>query len=151
MAAPGAPRQADLRRSISSSYYALFHFVVSALADEFIGFNARRTARYALVYRSLDHRPLRDICLEVIKPTPSRRFLQITPSGGFATGLQAFAAVVAELQQRRHDADYDPQQRFFVADAQHAHREASAAISRFHGVDDDQRKLFLTLLLCPPR
>src|SRR4051794_12882066 len=33
----GAPRQVDLRRAISNSYYALFHAVSMAGADQFIG------------------------------------------------------------------------------------------------------------------
>jgi len=50
MAAPrgGAPRQADLRRAISSAYYAVFHAIMAEAADDFVGSTHRHTPRYAL-------------------------------------------------------------------------------------------------------
>jgi hypothetical protein len=35
--AGGAPRQADLRRAVSSVYYGLFHAILTAAADLFVG------------------------------------------------------------------------------------------------------------------
>jgi hypothetical protein len=50
---PAADRQADFRRAISAAYYGLFHAVLSAAADLFIGAGNRSTGRYELVYRVL--------------------------------------------------------------------------------------------------
>jgi hypothetical protein len=63
----GPPRQVDLRRAISSSYYGLFHACLVAAADEFVGVTQRATSRYALVYRSIDHKTLREVCNEAKK------------------------------------------------------------------------------------
>jgi hypothetical protein len=51
--------QADLRRAISTAYYVVFHFCLSAAADMVCGIASRSTARYSLVYRSVDHKTLK--------------------------------------------------------------------------------------------
>jgi hypothetical protein len=46
--------QADLRRAISAAYYGLFHFALTEAADMVVGKEHRSSARYSLVYRSID-------------------------------------------------------------------------------------------------
>jgi hypothetical protein len=101
----GAPRQADLRRAISTAYYGLFHAALTALADEFVGITNRNTDRYTLAYRSVEHRVLRDLCEGIRKATPRVRYSRHIPAGGFCSGIAAFASAIIELQERRHDAD----------------------------------------------
>ena len=88
---PGFSRQADLRRAISNAYYALFHFVMRAVADEFVGARQRRSARYALVYRSIDHRALRDLSVEARKRQASQRYAAYVPKVGFEATLAEFS------------------------------------------------------------
>jgi hypothetical protein len=86
----GPPRQVDLRRAISAAYYGVFHFCLTAAADEFVGVTQRATSRYALVYRSIDHKTFRDLCLEAKKPTPPAKFAPYVPTGGFGPNIQSF-------------------------------------------------------------
>jgi hypothetical protein len=137
----------DLRRAISSAYYGLFHFTLTSLADEFVGVTERATSRYVLVYRSIDHRTLREVCSEVQKPNPPQRYAPYFPSNGFGPNIQAFATVAVELQE----ADYNPQPRFRTSDAKLAIATARSAVRRFQRAHVERRKAFLTLLLCPPR
>ncbi len=136
---------------MSAAYYAVFHFTLTCLADEFVGVPQRPSRRYALVYRSLDHKTLRDLCLEVQKPAPSRRFAPYMPSGGFGPEMISFSAGAAELQEIRNRADYDPGPRFGSLDARTAIATARRAVGYFKQAAQDDRRLFLTLLLCPPR
>jgi uncharacterized protein (UPF0332 family) len=147
----GAPRQVDLRRAISAAYYGVFHFALTALADEFVGKTQRTSSRYTLVYRSVDHRALKDLCNEAKKPTLPARYLAYLPEGGFGPNIQAFAAAVADLQEKRHAADYNPQPRFTINEARIAIRLAKSAVRRFQRAKQERRKAFLTLLICPPR
>jgi len=147
----GAPRQANLRRAISSAYYGLFHFALTAASDEFVGVSLRTTGRYALVYRSISHTWLAELCKEVKKPTLSKTYDPYAPSGGFGLDLKAFGTAVVALQERRHSADYDPLARCHALDARFDVSTARAAISRFNQADVEQRKSFLTLLVCQPR
>lgn len=147
----GPVRQVDLRRAISSSYYALFHFVLTAAADEFIGATFRTSSRYRLVYRSVDHRVLKVLCEEVKKANPGGRLGRYFPVGGFDPKLVTFARIALDLQERRHGADYDPGLRFGAAATRLEIDAAERAIAEFAQAPGDHRKIFLTLLLCPPR
>lgn len=57
----GRPRQADLRRAVSTTYYALFHALSRCCADILAGSTPahRRQRGWQLVYRSLEHGPAR--------------------------------------------------------------------------------------------
>ncbi len=102
----GRPRQVDLRRAVSAAYYAVFHFVATAAANEVVRAADRATKRYALVYRSLDHRRLREICEEARKQTLPLRYAEFAPPGGFGRNIQAFSIATIDLQKGRHAADY---------------------------------------------
>jgi len=147
----GAPRQVDLRRAISGAYYGVFHFALTALADEFVGKTKRASSRYALVYRSVDHRIFRDLCSEAKKPTPAARYAPYLPKHGFGPHIQAFAAAAKDLQEWRHAADYDPQSNFTTYEARLAIASAESAVMRFRRETQERRRLFLTLFICPPR
>lgn len=145
------PRQVDLRRAISAAYYAVFHDVLAAAADEFVGPAERGTPRYTLAYRSIDHRVLSRLCAEVKKSKPSAQYQGYAPATGFTREARSFAGYIVELQEKRHSADYDPSARFTMADGHFAIAIARRAIERFAGLDPEERQIFLTLLLFPPR
>jgi hypothetical protein len=147
----GAPSQVDLRRAISAAYYGVFHFCLGAAADEFIGVGQRATSRYALVYRSIDHRALKDVCSEAKKQAPPAKYAPYFPAGGFDPNIQAFSTAAIELQEKRHMADYNPLTKFRTSDAKVAVGTARSAVGRFQGANIEHRKAFLTLLICPPR
>jgi hypothetical protein len=147
----GPPRQVDVRRAISAAYYATFHATITAAADQFIGVTNRDTSRYGLVYRSVGHAWLRDLCKEVQKPTLSNKFRPHAPIGGFGSNVTAFAAAVVELQEKRHSADYDVMIRMNKSDAVLAISTAKAALRRFSKASKTRRLAFLSLLLFPPR
>lgn len=146
----GAPRQADLRRAISTAYYALFHSILTEVADIFAGRTQRHTARYALVYRSVGHKTLRELCEEIIKPIPSQRYRRHTPRGGFGADLLAVANAIVDLQEKRHLADYDPLFRARTLDTTLAIDTARAALLRLRAATRAQRKAFLSLLVFRP-
>ena len=143
----GPPRQVDINRAISAAYYSVFHGVLIAAADEFIGLTKRTTYRYTLVYRSVGHRQLRDFCVDATKPSLPAKYKPYGPPIGFSVDVQLFGAAVAYLQERRHAADYDPSIRFRTADALLAVRTARTAHERFAQIGSDERQMFLTLLL----
>ena len=147
----GRPRQADIRRAISAAYYAIFHATITGAADQFVGVTNRDRSRYGLVYRSVSHAWLRDLCKEVQKPTPSNKFKPYAPRTGFGPNITAFAAAVVELQEKRHSADYDVMIRMNRSDAALAIATAQAALRRFGKASRTQRLVFLSLLLFPPR
>ena len=144
----GRPRQADLRRAVSSAYYGLFHAVATAASDRFIGASNRSMARYELVYRSIDHNRLRALCDEVAKQTVDSRFV---PPGGFSANLKAFATAIVDLYQMRHDAVYIPSFDVTRSEVRLLVATAQDAFDGFLSAATEEREAFLTLLLFRPR
>lgn len=149
----GAPRQTDLRRAVSSAYYAVFHSLLAAVADEFVGATiaARRSPRYRLVYRSLAHERAKRVCQEVVKETPRREFQPYLPSAGFGQEVVGFCVALVMLQEARHAADYDPHHRLTLSNALRLIQTARAAIERLANAEPADKQLLLTLMLCEPR
>ena len=147
----GAPRQADLRRAISSVYYGIFHAVLTEAADDFVGKTKRHTPRYALVYRSIKHRSLQTICKDIVRPKLPDKYLKFEPRGGFGSDLRALATALVELQEKRHLADYDPLYRVRMSDAILAVKTGREALVRFRSANRTRRKAFLSLVVFPPR
>ena len=148
---PGKPRQVDLRRAISAAYYAVFHYILTKAADQCVGAANRGTKNYSLVYRSVDHRALRDLCMETKKSTPSAKYIKHIPDSGFGPNIPAFASALVELQEKRHSADYDPAYRVKTSDARLAIAQARSAIARFENSKDYRKRSFVSLLLFAPR
>jgi uncharacterized protein (UPF0332 family) len=146
-------RQSERRRAISATYYAVFHFLLSATADEFVGKTERRSARYALIYRSIDHNDVRTLCEIARKDDipPNSKYAKYAPENGFGSNIKEFAALTLELREKRHEADYDPSYWVKLADVNAAIEAARAAISRFPRASLERRRAFLSLLLFKPR
>jgi hypothetical protein len=143
----GRPRQADLKRAISTAYYAIFHAAMGAAADQIVGTDRRTQSLYALVYRSADHAALRMLCQELSRLTVAPKYQRHVPSKGFNSRLREFASVVVDLQKLRHSSDYDPFFRISKSDAALAISSARVALDHFERVPPDEKAIFLYLLL----
>jgi hypothetical protein len=135
---PGAPNQTFLRRAVSEFYYALFHEICRQIADQHVGATMRRDARYALVYRSLDHGRAKEVCKKIAADR----------SASAEAGEIAVAFV--SLQEARHQADYNPTPRFRVSEVHARFLDAEAAIDDLRSGFAD-KPLFLTRLLARER
>ena len=94
---PGAPIQADLRRAVSTAYYAVFHLLISETVTRYIvgaDFQAR-------VGRSFVHGKMKDLCKSYVN--------KLTNKVGQAVPLQVrqIASDFVALQTARHRADYN--------------------------------------------
>jgi hypothetical protein len=109
------PRQASLRRAVSTAYYALFHFLIREAVKQ-IGPNLREDS-YNRVYRWFDHgamyRVARVFSQQIVR-TQNPKDVLIDDNDH---GVMFIAEKFAELQELRHLADYDPGAVFIRADA----------------------------------
>jgi uncharacterized protein (UPF0332 family) len=147
----GTARHVDLRRAISNAYYALFHAVTAQAVDDLIGSRHRQTTRYRLVYRSVDHKTLRRLCEDVVKPTLPRRYSNYAPDGGFGPDLKFLATTLVQLQNQRHRADYDPLFAATRSSAIATVQKARKALVHFRKAEQALRRDLLTLAVFPPR
>jgi hypothetical protein len=142
------PHEEDWRRAISAAYSGLFHFTLTAAADLVVGADERSSARYSLVYRSVDHSRLRTLCSQLSGTKPQN--LPLVPSGGFGT-IADFARIAGNLYELRNLADYDPSRNFTPDEAKLAISDARQAITWFQQGTKEQQEVFLTLLLFKSR
>jgi uncharacterized protein (UPF0332 family) len=98
---PKKPRQASLRRAISSAYYALFHLLLyEATHMLFPGAPVGLRERAS---RAFSHGEAKSVC-EAWAKGNGIDGLTIVP---IENGLQDISAALVDLQELRHKADYD--------------------------------------------
>lgn len=103
---PKRPKQASLRRAVSTAYYAVFHLLTSAAVANWK--NARQRSALA---RAFDHSTMKEAC----KRTNDRVFPH--PNAAGVRHLKRVANIFIELQQSRHTADYDNSKRWGRSEA----------------------------------
>lgn len=59
---PDPLSNAQMRRAVSTAYYALFHKVLRAAAERFMGPGQENASEFSLLYRSFDHHQMRNTC-----------------------------------------------------------------------------------------
>ena len=137
----GRPRQANLRRAVSTAYYAMFHCLAVCCADMLVGgVGAERSEpAWRQVYRALEHGAARQRCnrTAIIQKFPVE--------------IREFADRFAGMQQRRHRADYDPEADYDKGDVLQDITDVAEAIAKFQRVPVKDRRAFAVYLLLPLR
>lgn len=97
----GRPRQAMLRRAVSTAYYAMFHALCQSNADTLVGQSSPgpHTNLWVETYRALQHGTAK---------TRLASYIQLNQD----PAVHNFGQVFGNMQQQRISADYDPRARF---------------------------------------
>lgn len=143
----GSPTGADLCRCISTSYYAVFHAVLTAGADRFFGAGNRNEAGYRFLYRTYDHGRMKKSCEQVARLKLDQMEQKRFGRSAFHPDIRDFAQAFSRLQASRERADYDPRADPTIAEAQAAIADAERAIASFASAPDDERSDLLALML----
>jgi hypothetical protein len=148
----GSPSQdAQLRRAVSTAYYALFHTVVRSAAQRFVGPDNESSAGYRLLYRSFDHGHMRRMCEALEVSTLSDRMKYQLRRNSVSQDMRDFASSFATHQKNRHLADYDPWPDFLVSDIASLVDEADNAMAAFENASADEQTDVLALLMVKVR
>jgi hypothetical protein len=109
---PKKPKQASLRRAVSAAYYALFHLLISSGARHLAP--AKPAGLKLVIQRAFNHGQMRDVCAAFVEgnarpagnriPPATKALLSFPLAPALVQVLQAFV----DLQEARHDADYNP-------------------------------------------
>ena len=98
------PRQASLRRAVSTGYYALFHLLISEAT-----LNWKRVGQRHALARVFEHGKMKNACLR--KVGELNVYFTSKPQASFeltnAQHLMIVAKTFIQSQQKRHAADYD--------------------------------------------
>ena len=121
------PAPAAIRRAISTAYYAAFHALAASNADVLIGpaHDPLTADAWVRTYRGLNH-------------NQARTQLQQNRSR-FSANVQVFAALLHDLQNERHNADYDPRATFTAQAAATWLNKADDAITNFLQASQSER------------
>ncbi len=105
----GKPKQANLRRAVSSAYYAVFHLLVSE-GSATVGSRLNAAAR-AKVRRAFAHGDMKEVCKIYAKATGAANFKTPEIAQLLTFPIEAEVKDVSQafhdLQEARHSADYD--------------------------------------------
>ena len=145
------PTDAQLRRAVSTAYYAVFHCILRAAADRFMGRSEAVSAGYALLYRSFDHRHMKTVCGALRASTLKERFRRHLRGDSVSQEVRGFAGIFEELQDARHTADYDPVASLVTSDVVALIEAAVVAMDTFDRVAPEEKSDVLALLMVRAR
>lgn len=149
----GKPKQVNLRRAVSSLYYAFFHYLVDEACLALIGAqHAQRGYRHSLA-RAFVHATMKAACSSFaaanLPPTITKPLPRVAKGNYLvAKPIQRIASVFKELQEKRHVANYELSERFRRSEVQSLIGQVDSAIQNFARLPaSDDRHFFLVCLL----
>ena len=109
---PRRPRQATLRRSVSTAYYGLFHFLIEESTAILFGVGRADGPFRRLAARAFIHARMKSVCTEFLKANPQQVHSLLQPfwqpmAIGGNQQIRLVAQTFVDLQDDRHTADYD--------------------------------------------
>ncbi len=130
------PTQSEIRRSISSSYYAVFHALARTCANSLVGKtpSKRPNKAWVEVYRGLNHGVCQKACEQASKVN-------------FPDCIKEFADAFQQLQEHRHKADYDPNTRFGKVDGETWCEIARLSIASLRSAKSIDKRAFAAWVL----
>lgn len=144
---PQRPRQASLRRAISAAYYALFHYLTSEAALTMVkgaGANELRP----VFQRAFGHQQMKRVSKAFASGTLSDAWKGIVGGAEITHDLKSVASAFANLQEARHEADYDLNRRFSRAEAHDLIELAERTAQTWRAIrNTSEANMFLTALL----
>jgi len=143
------PLVVDIRRSISSSYYAAFHHAIATYSGLLLGKSSvNKRVATSLASRAFTHSRMAFVHRELSKTTLPNDLKVLFP-GNLDNDLQDYAELMSELYERRLEADYDWEASIYRADAGKAHKDASRAIELLKKLNKAKTsELYTTASLC---
>jgi uncharacterized protein (UPF0332 family) len=107
------PKQANLRRAISSLYYAVFHLLVDEACRIQIGAQRNQAPFRQVLGRAFAHGVMKEACKSFGGGTLKKGVAKGLPAGFTIPGeIRELAETFVDLQDNRHLADYDLTERF---------------------------------------
>ena len=127
---PKNPKQASLRRAVSTAYYALFHFLISESVA-----NWSKPSLRAALGRAFDHNIMKSASKRLFD---SRQFPFTGEDPGIVSALKAVANAFVQLQEQRHKADYDNSTFWTRAEALKHVKSAEQAFVTWKSIRNEQ-------------
>jgi uncharacterized protein (UPF0332 family) len=123
---PKRPRQASLRRAVSTAYYALFHLLITAAVA-----NWKKVHQRAALARAFEHKRMKVACGRVKESKfPNPNHVNVVH-------LKNVAKAFIRLQEERHNADYDNSKKWSRTEVLAHIDTATAAFNSWNIIGND--------------
>jgi len=133
------PTQADLRRSVSSAYYALFHLLIFEACLNW----SNDISRPGLA-RMFEHGAMKKVSRMV---TEASKMPYVGQDPAIVDKLRTFAELFVQLQEQRHEADYNIKDTWTLTQSLNEMPAANRAFVIWQEISQD----YLISLLIRPR
>ena len=141
---PNNPTQADLRRSVSSAYYCLFHLLIFEASLNWSNEISRPGSA-----RMFDHVVMKRVSRKV---TDANKMPYAGEDPAIVDRLRAFAGLFIQLQEQRHEADYNIKDAWTFTQALKEVLAANQAVITWQEIRTEKiSQDFLVSLLIRPR
>lgn len=140
----GRPQSVKLRRAVSTAYYALFHSICRQTADHLLPSGS--TDDRLRVARSFGHRDIKMVCEWIAGRAKTNDTLEPLVKRLMNTVISDVAMAFIDLQESRHDADYNHLEPFSQQATSAVVSDAEAAINVLAVTPSDDRELFFALV-----
>ncbi len=147
---PRRPRQASLRRAISAAYYALFHLLVHEASRVFV----KDSDTIGMLSRSYGHGDMLDVSKRFAKGELPRKLHPLLPTFNsparkpIVDRLKSIAQAFVDLQEARHEADYNLRVTYSRHEAERLVKLAEKAFSDWKSIrNDDLARIYLSCFL----
>src|SRR5580704_15828546 len=143
---PKRPKQASLRRAVSTAYYALFHLLIAETTK-----NWKRPAERFTLARMFDHMAMGKVC--ATRRDELNAYFNAHPPAGRQRDvfkhLQVITDTFVHMLQYRHTADYDGSTKWTRTDTLEKIGSVEAAFQSWAAIrtEHDAQNFLVTLLL----
>lgn len=125
--------EANVRRSVSAAYYALFHLLIRDAVK-----NWKHADHHSRLARTFDHKRMKDASTAMLKEGGRAQSTEAAnPEQTVRFNLSIVCQNFVELQQARHRADYDVEEAFNPLDAAVHVAQTRLAFGYWAKVKDD--------------
>jgi hypothetical protein len=104
---PRRPQQGNLRRAVSTAYYALFHFLVDRSSRALVGSARDREPLRHMLARAYGHSEMASAAKTFRGGNLPAAMTRVVGTLNFPVHLRNLAELLVNLQDQRHLADYD--------------------------------------------
>ena len=130
---PRRPLQASLRRAASAAYYALFHLLVEEGTRLMLSGTKRKPLRDCLA-RAFHHGKMKTVSKQFYSGGISKKLSSGFEPEPLQSQLRIVARTFCDLQEARHDADYNRAKRFTRAETLDLIKRADDAVRKWKQV-----------------
>lgn len=148
------PKQASVRRAISTAYYALFHLLIDDASRFVVAASSKwRLGLRLQVSRAFEHGHMKDASRAFVSSSsPVKNAWLARVKSSVPVELRDVADTFVQLQQERHEADYNVERRFERADAHAAVTRAENAFKKWRSIrKSEAAEAFMLALLLKGR